>query len=297
MNYLSDTKSAAFKTLRVFAAAVITVLTVIFISGTMNADAASKTEAAAKLAAPKMIAEKTIDSDYTHPYNKQISQITVHWNKVKGATSYQLYIKGGKYKNWKLYKTVKDTKYTVTGLNRATTYSFKVKAVKGKTVSNFSSAQTISTARMNYDKEGWQAMCRIVYHEVGMINNSMWDKPIVYVADCVVNRYVQAKYLNSPLWAPFYKRYNNIQSVIYNSGGFMSSAGLARDGAVYSRVPSRVKTAVLGAVYAKTTYKKIQNDYNVFYWCNRSYKQNSSKIAYSFKIPWGYFNIWRSYWG
>ena len=50
-------------------------------------------------------------------------------------------------------------------------------------------------------------------------------------------------------------------------------------------------------VYAKTTYKKIQNDYNVFYWCNRSYKQNSSKIAYSFKIPWGYFNIWRSYWG
>jgi hypothetical protein len=77
----------------------------------------------------------------------------------------------------------------------------------------------------------------------------------------------------------------------------MSSAGLARDGAVYSKVPEKVKLAVWGAVYGKTTYKNIKNDYNIYFWCNRSYYSNSSKIAYTFKIPWGYFNVWRTYWG
>ncbi|MGN0623437.1 MAG: fibronectin type III domain-containing protein, partial [Oscillospiraceae bacterium] len=73
--------------------------------------------------------------------------------------------------------------------------------------------------------------------------------------------------------------------------------GLARDGATYGKVTERVKLAVYGAVYAKTALNGIKNDYGVFFWCNRSYKQNDKRIAYSFKIPWGYFNVWRSYWG
>ena len=305
MNYLSEKNRVLFNTLKYFSAAIITILAVFIFTGTISASAAKKntakttvkTVSKVTLSTPKMTPTKTIDSDYTHPYNRQTSQINVRWNKVNGAQAYQLYIKGGKYKNWKLCKYLKGTSFTVKNLTRATTYYFKVRAVSGKTYSSFSQAQKIPTARINYDKNGWQAICRIVYHEVGMINTSAWDRPIVYVADCVVNRYVQAKYMNDPLWAPYYRKYNNIQSMIYNSGGFMSSAGLARDGAVYSRVNSRVKTAVMGAVYAQTTLRNIKNDYNIFYWCNRSYKQNSKKIAYSFKIPWGYFNIWRSYWG
>jgi hypothetical protein len=77
----------------------------------------------------------------------------------------------------------------------------------------------------------------------------------------------------------------------------MSSSQLTKDGAAYKNVPDRVKKAAWGAVYGYTYYKNIKNDYSVYYWCNRSYKINSSKIAYTFKIPWGYFNVWRSYWG
>ena len=129
------------------------------------------------------------------------------------------------------------------------------------------------------------------------MSGSEWYKPIVYVADCVANQYVAAKYTRNAMWRSYYARYNNIQDIIYRSGGFMSSAQLSRDGANYSNVSRRVKQAVFGAVYGKTHLNGIANDYNVYFWCNRSYKTNSSKIAYSFKIPWGYFNVWRTYWG
>lgn len=249
------------------------------------------------LAKPSFIAEKKYESAATHPYNKQTNTLIVNWKKVNNAKSYQLYIKGGKYTNWTRYKTVSGTKCTVSGLSRAKNYSFKVRAVNGKEVSAFSNAQNLKTARMNFDYAGWQAMCRIVYHEVGQMDSDIWDRPIVYVSDCVVNRYVAAKYGGNNDWSAAYKNYSNIQSIIYNSGGFMSSAGLANDGAVYSRVPTKVKTAVYGAVYDIAAYKNIKNDGRVYFWCNRSYYQSDSRIAYSFKIPWGYFNIWTAYWG
>ncbi|WP_294407870.1 fibronectin type III domain-containing protein [uncultured Ruminococcus sp.] len=253
---------------------------------------------AAAYAVPSFVAEKTYESTANHPYNKQTNTLIVNWKKTSGAKSYELYIKGGQYKNWKKCASTTAASATVKNLKRTTEYSFRVRAVyAGNKYSAYSSVQKLKTARMNYDKGGWEAMCRIVYHEVGQINSDIWDKPIVYVADCVANRYVAAKYSKNSLWAPYYRNYSNIQSVIYNSGGFMSSAGLTRDGATYSRVPKKVKLAVWGAVYGKTTYKNIKNDYNVYYWCNRSYYTNSSKIAYTFKIPWGYFNVWRSYWG
>ena len=252
----------------------------------------------ASVAVPKMVAEGTYDSAYTHPYNKQIDTIVLHWNRTAGANRYQVYVYGGKYKTWTRYCTTSLNMVTVKSLDRATTYRFKVRAIYGgNTYSAFSPVQTMKTARLNYDKAGWESMCRIVYHEVGRIDDDMWDKPIVYVADCVANRYVAAKYCNDPLWTPFYRNYNNIQSIIYNSGGFMSDYGLSRDGCNYSNVPQKVKQAVWGATYALSSYKGIENDYHVYYWCNRSYYTSSSKIAYSFRIPWGYFSIWRSYWG
>ena len=251
-----------------------------------------------KAVVPRLSAESTYDSAYTHPYNSQIDTIVLHWNKTAGAKRYQVYVYGGKYRSWIRYCTTTQNNIAVKRLSRATTYMFKVRAVyAGNKYSAFSPVQKIKTARMNYDKAGWESICRIVYHEVGRIDDDMWDKPIVYVADCVANRFVSAKYNNDPLWAPFYKNYKDIQSIIYTSGGFMSDSGLTRDGCNYSNVPNKVKLAVWGAVYGVSSYKNIKNDYNVYYWCNRSYYTSSSKIAYSFKIPWGYFSIWRSYWG
>ena len=151
---------------------------------------------------------------------------------------------------------------------------------------------------MDYSAAGWQAMCRIVYHEVGGAAGSFWDKPIVYVADCVANQYVCAKYTLQGTWPKYYARYSNIESIIYSSGGFASSATLSARGANYSNVSARVKLAVWGAVYGVTAYNGIVNDYNIFFWNSTYYQPSGAKLGYTFKTPFGnYVNIWRQFWG
>ena len=250
--------------------------------------------------APVMIAEQTIDTDHTHPWNKQTSQITVHWNAFQGAKKYMLFVYGGKFTKWTEIATTDGLKYTVAGLARDTAYSFAVKGVdeEGKS-SDLSAPVVIKTARMDYSAAGWQAMCRIVYHEVGGAAGSFWDKPIVYVADCVANQYVCAKYTLQGVWPKYYSRYPSVESVIYTSGGFLSDANLTARGATYARVTERVKKAVWGAVYGVTYYAGIANDYNIFYWSNSATAKSDSRIAYGYKLPWGssYMYIWRQYWG
>ena len=264
--------------------------------------AAAKTvnvAATGSIAAPVIASEKTYDTDYTHPYNNQTKQIKLHWSAVSGAAQYIVFVKGGQYSNWTSVVSTVSTECTVSGLNRDTMYTFAVKSVdaSGKT-SALSSSVNIKTARMDYSAAGWQAMCRIVFHEVGGASGSFWDKPIVYVADCVANQYVCAKYTYQGSWPKYYSRYSSIESVIYTSGGFMSDANLAARGATYARVTQRVKLAVWGAVYGVTSYAGIANDYNVFYWCNSGTAKSDSRIAYGFKLPWpGYMYIWRQYWG
>lgn len=256
-----------------------------------------KTEVAAK---PVMLAEQTYETDYTHPWNKQTNQITVHWNAANNAVKYMVFIYGGQYKAWTEIATTAGLQYTATGLKRDTSYTFAVKAVsENGTTSDYSAPVVIKTARMDYSVAGWQAMCRIVYHEVGGAAGSFWDRPIVYVADCVANQYVCAKYTHQGSWSSYYRRFSNIESIIYQSGGFASSATLSARGANYSNVTKRVKLAVWGATYGVTTYKNIANDYNIFFW-NSSYSavKNSAKLGYSFKTPFGnYVNIWRKFWG
>ena len=253
----------------------------------------------AELKAPVIQPEQTYDTDYTHPWNAQTNSITIHWNAVAGAKKYMVFVYGGQYTKWTEVATTGSVQFTVTGLKRDTSYSFSVKAVSddGKHSDN-SAAVSIKTARMDYSAAGWQAMCRIVYHEVGGAAGSFWDKPIVYVADCVTNQYVCAKYTYQGTWSKYYARYSNIESIIYTSGGFASSATLSARGANYCNVSQRVKLAVWGATYGVTYYNNIANDYNIFYWSSSGYAISSAKLGYSFKTPFGnYVNIWRQYWG
>lgn len=245
----------------------------------------------------KLVAEAKYNSGETHPFKHQTSQMKIRWNAVEGADSYQLYVKGGKYTAYTKVADTRELSYTVKGLARIKTYKFKVRAVSGGVKGKFSSVQTLKTARINFDKAGWQAMCRIVYHEVGGINDKMWDAPIVHVADCVVNRFEAAKFLDDPTWAPYYASYKDVQSIIYDSGDFMSDAGLRYDGATYANCTTTVKKGVYGALYSKTMLSGEKPSKKVFFWSNTSYKPNSKKIAYSYKIPWGYFNVWKEYWG
>ena len=255
-----------------------------------------------KVSLPKMTlnSESRFSTGNTHPFGAQTNKLRISWKKVSNATGYQVSIKGGKYKNWTRFKTLSASAAAATfkGLARGTTYQFRVRAVNGDKVGTYSDPQTLSTSRIDFDAAGWKAMCRIVYHEVGQSSDSCWDEPIVHVADCVVNRYEAAKYLNDPLWEPFYRGYNSVQSMIYQSGGFMSDAGLANDGATYAKVSAIVKNAVYGTLYGRANVKNIKHNKNIFYWQNTSYKPSGSKVAYVYPIPWGgYFSIWKEYWG
>ena len=260
----------------------------------------TKTTTSTSLPKLTLNAESRFSTGNTHPFGAQTNKIRISWNKVSNATGYQVSIKGGKYKNWTRFSTLSANASAATfkNLARGTAYQFRVRAVNGSKVGTYSDPQTLSTSRIDFDAAGWKAMCRIVYHEVGKSSDSCWDEPIVHVADCVVNRYEAAKYLNDPLWAPYYKGYNSVQSMIYQSGGFMSDSGLASDGASYGNVTAIVKNAVYGTLYGKANVSGIKHNKNIFYWQNTSYKPTGSKVAYVYPIPWGgYFSIWKEYWG
>lgn len=236
----------------------------------------------------------------THPWGKQTRSLTVKWYPVEGAVRYQIFAKGGKYKKWTRVKTVFAEKnfYTVGGLKRNTAYQFKVRATTPDEKGEFSAPIKLRTSRIDYDRAGFEAISRIVYHEVGRSSGKIWNEPIVHVADCVVNRYEAAKYLNDPTWSSYYAGYNSVQDMIYYSGGFMSDSGLAADGASFSNVSSIVKNAVYGALYNKATVDSIAHDNNIFFWMNGSAYPTSNKVSYVYNIPWGgYFSIWNTYWG
>ena len=240
------------------------------------------------------------DNGNTHPWGAQTNSIKVRWLPVTNAETYEVWVQGGQYKSWTKVKTLKTGQhaYTVKNLKRDTTYKFKVRASASGCYGAYSDVQTLKTGRIDFDEAGWQAMCRIVYHEVGGVNDPMWNEPIVHVADCIVNQYEAAKYLNDPTWAPYYKNYNSVQDIIYKSGGFMSDAGLTADGATYGKTTTIVRNAVYGAVYDKIKVDSIAHDRKIYFWCNTYSYPSSYKVAYVYGIPWGgYFSIWREYWG
>ena len=267
-----------------------------------NTETPEKTEEknTVKLAKGVMKSETKFNNGNTHPWGKQTSTLKVRWENVSGAQYYQLVMKGGKYTKWTVVRNFPATmtSCTLAKLDRDTSYKFKVRAYADGKFGTFSSVQTLRTARIDFDQNGWKAMCRIVYHEVGRADGDVWNEPIVHVADCVVNRYEAAKYLNDPLWSPYYSGYGTVQDMIYKSGGFMSSEGLTADGVSYDNVSSRVRSAVYGAVYNKATVNSIKHNKKVYYWMNGYSKPTSKKCAYVYEIPWGgYFSIWSEYWG
>lgn len=269
-----------------------------FISPDLNASAVLYIPLVKTVTAPVITPEYKYDSAATHPYNKQTNTIVVDWSDVKNAQKYELYIQGGKYTTYTKYKTTTASSCTVTGLDRCTNYKFKVRSVNGLSKSSFSSVVTIKTARMDYDQRGWEAICKVVTHEVGGMQGDIWDKPIVYAADCIANAYTYAKYTNHPIWTPYFKRYNSIQDVLYKSGGYISEQALTYRGVTYNKVPEKVKLACYGALYCKAAYKGINNNFSIFWWRTTSYKVNSSKVSYSVALPWGgYACFYNQYWG
>lgn len=56
------------------------------------------------------------------------TSVTIMWDKVIGATGYQVYKYDSKSKTYKLYMNTSVTKCKVTGLTPGTAYNFKVKA-------------------------------------------------------------------------------------------------------------------------------------------------------------------------
>ena len=53
---------------------------------------------------------------------------TLKWNNVKGATGYQIYMKGPNDSDYKKIKVTSGTSYTVKSLKKGKTYKFRVRA-------------------------------------------------------------------------------------------------------------------------------------------------------------------------
>ncbi len=65
------------------------------------------------------------------------TSIKVSWKKVSGAEKYQVYRYYSKSDSWKKVRTTTKTETTFTGLSKNTTYRYKVRAVRGESVSAF----------------------------------------------------------------------------------------------------------------------------------------------------------------
>lgn len=88
--------------------------------------------AATTLSAPKSVKAKVVSE----------TAVLLSWAKVKNASGYKVYCKesGGKYKLVKRLKSGKTVKWTKRSLKPGKTYSFKIKAYKGKINSKSSTA-------------------------------------------------------------------------------------------------------------------------------------------------------------
>lgn len=75
--------------------------------------------------------------------------ITLKWNKVSGATKYQVYLYNTSTKKYVCKATVSGTTATIKGLSKGTTYKFKVRAYKTvgstKYYGDFSDTRTATT--------------------------------------------------------------------------------------------------------------------------------------------------------
>jgi hypothetical protein len=80
-------------------------------------------------------------------------QVTVSWNAVSGATSYQLYrtANSGSESSTPSVTGLTGTTFTDTGLNPGTTYYYRVVAVNGSGASGFSTEASASTPGTNPD--------------------------------------------------------------------------------------------------------------------------------------------------
>lgn len=88
----------------------------------------------------------TIGKPTVSAAKKNYSSITVSWKKVAGAQKYDVYWATSKNGTYKKLSTVTGTSYTHTGRTLGTTYYYKVRAIRQKSTSAFSSVVSAKTS-------------------------------------------------------------------------------------------------------------------------------------------------------
>lgn len=108
------------------------------VKGSLSGEYSSKLTASTRVAAVKGLKAKS----------KTKTSITLSWNKVSGATGYEVWqLVGKKWKKVGTIKKGKTTTYKVKKLKKNKTYKFKVRAVKNKKAGNYSSVLKVKTAK------------------------------------------------------------------------------------------------------------------------------------------------------
>lgn len=117
--------------------AVFTATVSIYAENTVSSSVSEKavSEESEKLPAPTLKIKKT-----------KKDEITLSWGKVEGAVKYQVYYSTEKGKEYKIARTTRKTTCTVTKLEQATDYYFKIRAVSEDYIKgNFSKVKKATT--------------------------------------------------------------------------------------------------------------------------------------------------------
>ncbi len=125
------------------------------------------------------------------------NSVTLSWNKVSNADSYRAYI----YKNdaWVRLCTIKNTSYTVSGLNASTSYKFRVFALKGSVygaytaVNAFTKPDDVKGVKTvsggNYIKLSWNRNTSADKYQIDQYKDGKW----VYAARTTGTSYTISK--------------------------------------------------------------------------------------------------------
>ena len=94
---------------------------------------------------PSAVCDETtkFDAPSNFKVSPGVNQATASWNSVSGATSYTVACKKSSESTWSITKTVSTTRVTISGLDGATSYDFKVMTNAGAASSDWTDVVTV----------------------------------------------------------------------------------------------------------------------------------------------------------
>lgn len=214
------------------------------------------------------------------------TQIKVTWSKVSGATAYRLYKYNSKTKKYEYYGQTKSTSMTVKKLTSATTYKFKVRAlktVKGKNYyGKYSSILTATTypdqtknLKMKSQTDttvtiSWDKVSRVTGYRVYIYNES--KKAYEYYGYTTTNSMTIKKLTSAKTYKVRVRAYKKVSGKYY-LGAYATAIQVVTKPVKQTGV--KVKDTTTGTITLSWNKVARASGYRVY-----MYKANSNSYEY-----------------